>query len=332
MKKEYTVMKVTAIILVVIGHIIIFFSEVGGVITMTPVPSLDAIMRFIYCFLMPLFMFVSGAIYQKGISAGKYKIPGKFIVKKAKRLLIPYLFWGIFWVMPVMLLIGLTEKSPIEYIIDGILLCRDSRHLWFIWALLFVSVIIHFLHRFVERRKGYALLFFMLFLTLWYFSWDMITIFGVHSIMRYLLWYYMGYLFNKRIDWIEDILNRKNWIAVVAAGLSILVIIVYLCIGNNLWIGLIAAGAGIIMIYSLSWILGNFICDNRIYYLLKRNSFGIYLIHPMIIYLCFYCFKNYIKNPYIASVIILVFTLIASGIITEMVRKLNLGFSLGENE
>lgn len=124
-------MKAGASVLVVIGHVIIFYSTIGGVVEMPPNALLNFLVNFIYSFHMPLFMFVSGAVYHKCISIGKYKNVLGFVIKKFRRIMIPYFVCGILYVTPVMLLLEITDLSPVEYILRGILYCRDSRHLWF---------------------------------------------------------------------------------------------------------------------------------------------------------------------------------------------------------
>lgn len=193
MKNEYAVMKTGTSVLVVAGHVIIFYSATGGAVDMPTNMLLDYLMKFIYSFHMPLFMFVSGAVYRKGIARGKYKDFWEFIVKKFRRIMIPYFAWGILYVMPVMVLLGITDLAPAEYILQGILCCRDSRHLWFLWALFFVSVCIRFLQPFIERGKICKLSLLVLCLGAWYLSWNMTDILGINSIMRYLFWYYAGY-------------------------------------------------------------------------------------------------------------------------------------------
>lgn len=327
MKNEYSIMKVTVSVLVVAGHVIIFYTDTGGVVPLQTDFLLDYIMRFIYSFHMPLFMFVSGAVYHKGISRGKYQDLPAFSGKKFKRLMIPYLTWGILYVTPVMELLGLTEQSPVEYITEGILLCRNSRHLWFIWTLFFVSLGVRFLKPVIERGSVYRLLILVIFLILWYISWNLTDLFAFNSILRYLLWYYLGYLFDGRQKQLNRIMNGKTGAVITAA---VLIIIVYLQTGNNLWTGLIAAGAGILLCYCLAVLLKGDIFENRIYRFLERNCFGIYLAHPMIIYVCFYYFRNLMKNPYITSIIVTLLALCISAALTEALRKLKLRIILGE--
>lgn len=326
MKNEYAVMKTGTSVLVVAGHVIIFYSATGGAVDMPTNMLLDYLMKFIYSFHMPLFMFVSGAVYRKGIARGKYKDFWEFIVKKFRRIMIPYFAWGILYVMPVMVLLGITDLAPAEYILQGILCCRDSRHLWFLWALFFVSVCIRFLQPFIERGKICKLSLLVLCLGAWYLSWNMTDILGINSIMRYLFWYYAGYIFEMQKNKIDMIIARpgKVWIPVVA----FLIIVFYLWLGNNLWVGLIAAGAGIMLVYYIAFYWKENLWGNNIYRLLEKDCFGIYLAHPMIIYICFYYFRNMMYNPYITSILVTVIAIVISVLFIELLHRIKQGITL----
>lgn len=210
--------------------------------------------------------------------------------------MIPYFVWGILYVMPVMVLLGITDLAPAEYILQGILCCRDSRHLWFLWALFFVSVCIRFLQPFIERGKICKLSLLVLCLGAWYLSWNMTDILGINSIMRYLFWYYAGYIFEMQKNKIDMIIARpgKVWIPVVA----FLIIVFYLWLGNN------------------------------IYRLLEKDCFGIYLAHPMIIYICFYYFRNMMYNPYITSILVTVIAIVISVLFIELLHRIKQGITL----
>ena len=53
----------------------------------------------------------------------------------------------------------------------------------------------------------------------------------------------------------------------------------------------------------------------------ERDSFGIYLFHPMIIYVLFYWVKKFgLKYPIIVCVMIFVITMIASMLFVKIIR------------
>ena len=84
----------------------------------------------IHSFHMPLFIAISGMVYGFCIeNLGKYNNSFKFIKNKVVRLLIPFIFFGFFYVAPVMVLCGFTESSYFSYCVNGIILVKNSK-LW----------------------------------------------------------------------------------------------------------------------------------------------------------------------------------------------------------
>lgn len=318
-------MKTMATVLVVVGHVTIFYSNIGGVVDMPVNTILDYIVQFIYTFHMPLFIFVSGAVYHICIRSGKYKCIGIFIIKKAYRLMLPYFLWGIFLVTPIMVLMGFTDLSWFRYVEEGIFLCQNSRHLWFLWTLFFVSVIVRVLQPLLDRWGIYRVSFLIVCLVLWRLSWSMPALFCINSIARYMLWYYLGYWFDSFRE------NQKIFVKKGFPVICLFVILTYLQTGNNLWVGLAAGFAGIMLIYYFSILADKYSLGQcKIYCLLERDGFGIYLIHPMIIYAVFYFFHNYMENPYFISTVIVILAIFVSIMITEILRKIKLQFLLGE--
>lgn len=123
--------KAFAIILVVIGHFQNDNLPVGY----------DIMRDVIYMFHMPLFMFASGFLYQVSKRTESY---GSFVLKKFKRLMIPY-----FTVSIIILCIKLLMHSilPVENpvtlksFIEIFYYPSAGFFLWFIWALFLIMII-----------------------------------------------------------------------------------------------------------------------------------------------------------------------------------------------
>lgn len=154
-QQDYTIIKVITTILVVIAHITRFYSMGGGAIKMEYNFLLHYITSFVYSFHMPLFICVSGAIFSFCINnKKKYSDFRLFIIKKWKRLMVPYFLIGIFYVMPVMCTLKITNLNPINYIKENIILSKDARHLWFLWTLFFIFIIFRmFYHRYEKSNR-----------------------------------------------------------------------------------------------------------------------------------------------------------------------------------
>lgn len=114
--------KIVATLLVVLGHIVRMYTGFG-VIGMPQDVILTFVHNFIYSFHMPLFVFISGVIFfickrEKN----KYNVEWIFISKKAKRLLLPYIIFSIFFVFPTMLYI--ESRDTIDFFLHSELYIR----------------------------------------------------------------------------------------------------------------------------------------------------------------------------------------------------------------
>lgn len=80
------VMRGIAIVLVLVWHSI---SQVNRD------PVLNGVGQIIICFHMPVFFVIAGFLFEKGLT--KYIKNGRitFLKKKAKHLLVPYIFWTV---------------------------------------------------------------------------------------------------------------------------------------------------------------------------------------------------------------------------------------------
>lgn len=71
--------------------------------------------------------------------------------------------------------------------------------------------------------------------------------------------------------------------------------------------------------------------DNRIFNTLLGTSFGIYLLHPMIIYALFWLKGDFPVSPALMIPTVFMGALLLSAGGTVLLRKLHLQFTLGEN-
>lgn len=324
---EYSIIKVCLTIMVVIAHIIVFFSDYGGVVEMPFHGVLNYCYHYIYSFVMSMFIFISGAIYRKGIDKGKYQDNFKFINKKFVRLLVPYFLWGIGIVAPVFKLLGFTEKSYVSYVFHGIILGKDSRHLWFLWTLFFIFVLMKSLQVVLKKGIIAELVILLISTVLCYYSWDFTGMFGINSIAHYFVYFMFGYFFEGKKAFFHVFLEKRPWISIML----FLLIGILVKTTNNFNINFILPWIGIIMMYGLVVAFHKWIYTGKLYYYLKKNSFGIYLVHPMIIYVVFYLFGEKFKNyPLLFCMIVFPITLVLSYGITEMIRKLKGNVLLGE--
>lgn len=326
MKRDYTTVKVITTILVVLAHVTRFYTIGGGVIKMNYNFFLHYVTSFIYSFHMPLFICVSGAVFSFCVKKrNKYKEFDVFVLKKIKRLMIPYFVFGIFWVTPVMYILKLTDKNPKNYIWNNIILSFDARHLWFLWTLFFIFVLFWCAFQYLNSEKANIFLGMLLFLIAM-ISNNVPQIFQIQNICYYSFFFWVGYVFDKKKEQIDQFLQKKKWLLVLEwVFISFVVLYTY-----NRALNLITAIFGMLFLYQIAQIIGKNISELRLYKVIEKNSMGIYLFHPMIIYMLFYYFKKNCNNyPIISSIIIFGISTLLSLLLSKIVRKLKMEWLIG---
>ena len=135
-KKQYfneiNIMRGMAVLCVVIGH---SFDP-----SETPT-ILGFIKSFVYCFHMPAFFFISGLL--EGDKRRNFGEKGKAIIRKAKRLMIPYFFLTVVTAL-LKVVFGAFARNPLNYstLIVDVLIGRNNPNggLWFLYVLFVISV------------------------------------------------------------------------------------------------------------------------------------------------------------------------------------------------
>lgn len=246
---ELDMMKFWGILFVVLGHVTNMYFP-GGLVHMVEHPKgLMLISSFLYSFHMPLFVFVSGAVYSY-----QYEILGKryglkrMISTKTKRLLIPYLFFGFVVMLPLMVSCGFRE-SFVDYAYNGIFLSKDSRHLWFVLMLFEVFIVFWVMRKMVEIIKLPKWTLLVLSFVLMLVSSKIPYIFQLNMTVKYLFWFAIGY----------DFMMHKGNYKVFVLGVLFpgMILMLYLIENQHLNVRVplfatVTAMAGIMLIYTIS--------------------------------------------------------------------------------
>lgn len=320
--EQYDIIKVFTTFLVVAAHGARMYTGEGVVQPYNSSAFLEALCNVIYDFHMPLYICVSGMVYGLCIDGyGKYENNREFIKTKFLRLLIPYLFFGILYVAPVMVLFHFTGDTYVKYCISGILFVRDSRHLWYLVVLFGIFCICAFTKKQLQNRN--PLVVFSVLLIIWAATWKLPNIFQIKKIIYYLPFFYLGYIINRNYVKITGILKRPLVMILLAAvfACSHLMPAGRTAISSLCGIG-IAVGA--VQYIDLE------ICGLEIFKKINKNGFGIYLLHPMIIYVLFYYLAKYDINPVLLCGSIILTSYVVSYLLTNIIRKTWLKVAIGE--
>lgn len=322
----YTSLKVVCALLVVLGHVTRMYVGDGVVTPASGSQLIKALSLYIYSFHMPLFFIISGCVYGYCLEQGKYREDWKFAKNKAKRLLIPYLVFGLLWVTPFMVLLGFTDEGFLRYGLTGILLSRNSRHLWYVLALFwdFLSAIPA--RRLLERL--HPAVFMAISLVILFISQKFqFSLLQLQAALYYQFFFYLGYYVNKYFDKLA-VFTRRH---IYKAALCPVVLIVKFWVDLNLWTTLAYSLIGAYMLFSAVCILDlPKLRASRLFKLIDRDSFALYLFHPMIVYLIFYFLGAYAIPPLLLTAGAFTAACAVSFALAYLVRKARLGLIIGE--
>jgi len=194
---HYNKLKLFATILVVLAHASRMYTGKGVVSPVNPSMFLSNVTDYIYSFHMPLFIAISGMVYGLCIEdLKKYDDSIIFLENKTIRLLIPYLFFGLFYVAPVMVLFNFTSESYLNYCIQGILLVKNSRHLWYLISL-FEIYMVFMLIKPLLKNKIFNVILGVIFLAGAVFYKVIPNVLGIQYLVRYILYFYLGFFVNR---------------------------------------------------------------------------------------------------------------------------------------
>lgn len=161
----------------------------------------------IYSFHMPLFFFLAGYVHKEERSLGK------FLNKKIKRLIVPYIILGsgiiVFNIMWSVFGGSFSLKEVLRQL--NLLIIRGRfLELWFIPCLFLTSVICFFIEKMKLQKisKLGVVIFINILILFYYYKGGENLIWNIDTVMVSILFYYIGYLF--RIYHIEDYLKKEN--------------------------------------------------------------------------------------------------------------------------
>lgn len=330
-----TFCKTVLMFLIVLYHSMIFWK--GEWFTANPIRQskiLSDITLWLGNFHIYAFVLISGYIY-----CAKYKIEDKtdflpFIKKKAKRLLVPYIFTALVWVVPITNFFLPFRQNDI---FTRYILAENPSQLWFLIMLfdvfLFVRPLSDFFIKHTILGGGAALVFYILGIGGGYF---LPNIFGVWNGMQYILFFFLGFKLCQKGS---SQLQRIPCFAWFLADLVLFaawkwaedkngVIFLFFRQGTGLLLHIVGALMAFIILQKLGsnvkW------KQNKIFVTFSKYSMPIYLFHQQIIYFLIDWLNGAI-HPYVhTSVNFIGAILISSGISAVLMKWKAMRFLIGE--
>ncbi len=291
----YDWLRIIATIWVIIGHSVILHESLahGNDLTVL-VPNISPVYNsgfltfcrflsgWVYIFHMPLFFALSGAVF----ALKKLPRMDDIVRSKARRLMIPYFACGLFYMLPVKLLIGFYSPSQMPEVIRTFLTCdRDTcAHLWFLPALFWSMMLAAALIKLFERLKINSL--YLLLFAGWVihlcFNLIPVNFFFLKEGMDYCVFFIFGYVFEHERRRLKPVKTG----ALLAAFILLLFMEAlykeYMILDN--FSGLVC---GCILSYVAAVLLGRFFgtfTKTRVWNMIIRNLFAVYLLHDPLEY------------------------------------------------
>ena len=236
--------------------------------------------------LIPSFLFVSGFLLNMSLGNKNLSFSDT-VIKRAKRLLVPWFFTIIFWLVPLYTFFDIPSfNRPLHATLletyKAGLLGLFTDHLWFLLVLFWVTI---FWLIFLPAIKKFGEI------TGFFLAVAAATIMQIYgsSIIWYCIWettspiifFYMGYIAFKYRSTIDSFLLRyRIWVLMV---LMVFIMILYPHTSSHFSLSWLLSLTGCILIYTVSLIFSNnfysFLIKNPLYRYFEANSFRYYLFH-----------------------------------------------------
>lgn len=300
--KEYDIMRVLLTIMIVTYHALYLSMPFafGGVDYTSPgslgncmvtgvYRLLGKITAFFGYFQMPAFFFLSGAVFCLGMGQKKYPDLEKLVLNKAKRLLYPGLTAGIFWMVPLKSLgNGYASAKILPYaVLQGVVLCQGGLgHLWYLFTLFWIFVAGYLCLRYLIKERWYVLAISLFMLGTFYGVFE-ISLPGAVSPAYYLLFFFVGYSFEK----VREKLMGHMVLSAAAALTGVVIAYHFTSAGVTTglfwedWLKTLGICACAVLVFVLSHLLAKInMTGLGLYKLLEKHSFYIYLLHDPLNY------------------------------------------------
>lgn len=316
-------LRVIATFIVILGHSIIIYSpdwsEIYGYHPAYESHFLHQLKGVINSFQMELFFSISGFCFLYTMRR-RTNFPA-FVKGKFIRLLIPFIFIAILWMIPLRLIAHYKayEGADIPAIIYNALTVNDAGHLWFLPVLFCIMGIAYFVMPLIKKNTALPFAIAVAVYIGSYLAPNFITRQTCHYFLYFTIGFYLNHL---------NIFNINNSTKIKITGLivaffTILFALRAICEAPVGAIIRVSTPAAIILIaYSLARDTKSTVLEY-----LDKNSFGLYLFHSPVLYVGMHYIAHlpppiYITTQLIGSVLI-------SLMMCHILKRARLGFLIG---
>ncbi len=316
-------LKVIMMISVVLYHSILFFGGTWFKVTEPIIRAdyLGGIAEWMKTFHIQAFTMASGYLF---FYLKRYGNDNKTeIAKRAKRLLIPFLFTCLFWVIPIGYYF--FSFSPNEILYNFVLAVKPNQ-LWFLIMLFNVFLFFQLFGYRIKMKTRYLIIVYFITVSIYLaFQFFNIGIFQLPNSALFVLYFYFGGFTLKN----KEKITKKQIIIMMLLAATTYGSQIYLNMFNNKVLNAISTAIGpitsVLECSVLYWLCSKIvkridIFSNKIFRVLEKNSFGIFLFHQQIIYFTIIWLNGHV-HPIVQVSLSFIISLAISTIISSLLRR-----------
>lgn len=325
LSEKLDTIKVYTIMLVVLGHVLRMYTAEGAFPHQGSWLT-DQMCSLIYSFHMPLFIFISGCIYGICKRNGKYDSWKYLLSNKVKRIIYPYLSFGLLVLAPCMVYTNLTDNY-FTYCIKDLFGGGNIRHLWYLLSLFQMYVIAHFLRNMMNRQNWIVVLVSIIVFALIYKYATHFNGLQLRMTISHLPYFVFGYYVG----------NESYKINLSNLQASILLLIGFIAWGVKYRLPAVTVPiTDYIVAFTLILAILHFseyiTCGGKFSKQILKNGMGIYLLHVVILYVAYYYDLFASMGLYVQVCLMTILSLVLSVILTYLIRRAHLLYLLGESK
>lgn len=231
--------------------------------------------EYIYSFHMPLFFIISGFCMEPLLSSQQIDIKSE-VIKRSKRLLVPYLFYSYIVIIPKLMFNSyMYKKIELSTVWEILLGNSSSTTLWYLWNLFMINMLFLLISRLISKKQMWLLISLIL-----YISYLLFPSFYFDRLLKYPIFYVLGIYVAEYFPAIKKQIRDKGAVMFLFMLIDAIIVIE---IGNDERIGLLTALLGSISMLYLAIRIdeGNSKVKSFLE-LSSKYSYGIYLMSSYI--------------------------------------------------
>lgn len=247
-----------------------------------------------------VFVFCSGYLfYYLKCEIKKYNNTKKDIFNRAKRLLLPYIIACCFWAVPFFYVFN---RPSLGEVVKRFFFATNPEQLWFLIMLFWVYIFFYLFSDLIDRlNSGYCMIIFSVLYVLAFYGTRFIpNVFQIWTACRYLLFFYLGYLFRKSE---HNFLEKIPWYIYLVLSVGLYTAYYQIELNDSLTgltriLSLFCCVSNVLLVITAIMSIGNAdrLKENHLYLFLKKHSFTMYLTHQQIIYIVIYFLNSKTNN------------------------------------